>query len=161
MAKTPRLVLVLLISGCASVESLVPQNGPTMAEIYNSHLDDSGGSNAGEEPLRQARLAAARRDATDVEPDLRGYSRDVETEIDNLFPTLPNPMLVMHVFPHLAGEERLPVPGYSTSFSLYPRTEFALPGEVAVPTRSARARPTIRIIGGVGAQPSSPSTPSR
>ncbi len=37
----------------------------------------------------------------------------------------------MYVFPHLAGEEKMPVPGYATSFSMYSKTEFALPGEVS------------------------------
>jgi conjugative transfer region lipoprotein (TIGR03751 family) len=38
--------------------------------------------------------------------------------------------LVMYVFPHLAGAERVPVPGYATTFPLYERIEYALPGEV-------------------------------
>ena len=49
------------------------------------------------------------------------------------FPRLPNPSLVMYVFPHLAGAERTPVPGYATTFPLYERVEYALPGEVATP----------------------------
>ena len=36
----------------------------------------------------------------------------------------------MYVFPHLAGTERVPVPGYATTFPLYERIEYALPGEV-------------------------------
>lgn len=42
----------------------------------------------------------------------------------------------MCVFPHLAGEESVPVPGYATAFPMYERTEYALPGEV--PARPER-----------------------
>jgi conjugative transfer region lipoprotein (TIGR03751 family) len=36
----------------------------------------------------------------------------------------------MFVFPHLAGEAGVPVPGYATTFPMYERAEYALPGEV-------------------------------
>jgi conjugative transfer region lipoprotein (TIGR03751 family) len=41
----------------------------------------------------------------------------------------PNPDLVMYVFPHLAGTDPVPVPGYSTVFPLYQRVQYAMPGE--------------------------------
>ena len=73
----------------------------------------------------------------DGDGSLHGYSREVYNELDTTFPRLPNPTLVMYVFPHLAGDEALPVPGYVTTFPLYERVEYALPGEVPtqVPTR--------------------------
>ncbi len=61
---------------------------------------------------------------------LQGYTRDAFNEIDVLFPRLPNPTLVMYVFPHLAGESHAPVPGYATAFPMYEQVEYALPGEV-------------------------------
>jgi conjugative transfer region lipoprotein (TIGR03751 family) len=67
------------------------------------------------------------------EEDLHGYTREAFNELDVSFPRLPNPSLVMYVFPHLAGAERTPVPGYATTFPLYDRVEYALPGEVATP----------------------------
>jgi len=63
--------------------------------------------------------------------DLVGYTRDASNELDNTFRLLPNPVLVMYVFPHLSGVEGTPVPGYTTKFSMYDKPEFALPGEVA------------------------------
>ncbi|MDD2052773.1 TIGR03751 family conjugal transfer lipoprotein [Pseudomonas putida] len=59
----------------------------------------------------------------------RAYSRTAANEIHNLFPRLPNPDLVMYVFPHLAGTEPVPVPGYSTVFPFYSQTHYAMPGE--------------------------------
>jgi conjugative transfer region lipoprotein (TIGR03751 family) len=67
------------------------------------------------------------------EGDLAGYSREAFNELDVTFPRLPNPSLVMYVFPHLAGPERTPVPGYATTFPMYERIEYALPGEVGTP----------------------------
>lgn len=63
--------------------------------------------------------------------DLVGYTREASNELDNTFRLLPNPVLVMYIFPHLSGAEGTPVPGYTTKFSMYDKPEFALPGEVA------------------------------
>lgn len=46
-----------------------------------------------------------------------------------LFRRLPNPDLEMYIFPHLAGSEGVPVPGYTTVFPFYNRVQYALPGE--------------------------------
>ncbi|MCH8945078.1 MAG: TIGR03751 family conjugal transfer lipoprotein, partial [Proteobacteria bacterium] len=76
---------------------------------------------------------------TDV-ADLAGYLRDAFNELEAHFPRLPNPTLVMYVFPHLVGEERVPVPGYATTFPMYRQVEYALPGEVPrkeIPSRVA------------------------
>lgn len=56
------------------------------------------------------------------------YSRTQENEIQQTFPRLPNPDMVMYVFPHLAGGNT-PVPGYSTVFPFYSQVQYALPGE--------------------------------
>jgi conjugative transfer region lipoprotein (TIGR03751 family) len=90
---------------------------------------------------RAARVArAARRPAglrrplteTDVLGTPRieaAYTRTAHNEIERQFHRLPNPDLVMYVFPHLAGTDPVPVPGYSTVFPLYQRVQYALPGE--------------------------------
>ncbi|KPB13112.1 Conjugal transfer protein [Pseudomonas syringae pv. syringae] len=57
------------------------------------------------------------------------YTRTAANEIHNLFPRLPNPDLVLYVYPHLSGTEQAPVPGYSTVFPFYRRVQYALPGE--------------------------------
>jgi conjugative transfer region lipoprotein (TIGR03751 family) len=60
--------------------------------------------------------------------NLEAYTRTAVSELNVLFPLLPNPTLVMYVYPHLA-EARAGVPGYVTQFRLYERDEYALPGE--------------------------------
>ncbi|MYI90026.1 MAG: TIGR03751 family conjugal transfer lipoprotein [Gammaproteobacteria bacterium] len=63
--------------------------------------------------------------------DLKGYTRDVNNELSLHFPRLPNPTIVLYVFPHLSLEGT-PVPGYSTTFPMYETIEYALPWEILV-----------------------------
>lgn len=95
-----------------------------MLEIYEDHM---GG--AGNRALLEARFAL-RRPLTDDEIDPESYARTARNELEVLFVRLPNPDLVMYVFPHLATEEEVPVPGYSTVFPMYERVIYALPGEL-------------------------------
>jgi conjugative transfer region lipoprotein (TIGR03751 family) len=116
----------LALGGCASTkESVLPQDGPSMKAIYDAHFEGMGA----DDPLA-VRRELGTRPLGDDDVDLAGYSRTAHTELETIFPRLPNPTLVMYVFPHLAGSERVPVPGYATTFTLYDRVEYALPGEV-------------------------------
>ena len=125
------LGLISLV-GCASTkEAVLPQDGPSMKDIYQGHIQEMNA----QDPL-SIRQELGNRPILTGEAALHGYTRDAANEIDAIFPRLPNPTLVMYVFPHLAGEESVPVPGYATAFPMYERTEYALPGEV--PARSER-----------------------
>lgn len=116
----------LALGGCASTkESVLPQDGPSMKAIYDAHFEGMGA----DDPY-VLRRELGTRPLGDDDVDLAGYSRTAHTELETIFPMLPNPTLVMYVFPHLAGSERVPVPGYATTFTLYERVEYALPGEV-------------------------------
>jgi conjugative transfer region lipoprotein (TIGR03751 family) len=116
----------LTLGGCASTkESVLPQDGPSMKAIYDTHFEGMGA----DDPY-VLRRELGTRPLGDDDVDLAGYSRTAHTELETIFPRLPNPTLVMYVFPHLAGSERVPVPGYATTFTLYERVEYALPGEV-------------------------------
>ena len=116
----------LTLGGCASTkESVLPQDGPSMKAIYDAHFEGIGA----DDPY-VLRRELGTRPLGDDDVDLAGYSRSAHTELETIFPRLPNPTLVMYVFPHLAGSERVPVPGYATTFTLYERVEYALPGEV-------------------------------
>ncbi len=118
----------LVLAGCAStLETVLPQTGPSMKAIYDAHFKEMGASDP-----RVVRAGLKQRPAGNGEGALEGFSRDARNELDTIFPRLPNPTLVMYVFPHLAGDERVPVPGYSTTFPMYERIEYALPGEVPV-----------------------------
>lgn len=124
----------ILLSGCASTkDTVLPQDGPSMKAIYDAHFTGIGA----DDPT-QVKHALGGRPIGNGEADLAGYSRTAQTELDTLFPRLPNPTLVMYIFPHLAGTERTPVPGYATTFTLYERVEYALPGEVPSETPSGQ-----------------------
>ncbi len=114
------------LAGCASTkEAVLPQDGPSMKEIYEGHIQEMNA----QDPL-SIRQELGDRPILSGDSALEGYTRDSANGIDAIFPRLPNPTLVMYVFPHLAGEEAVPVPGYATAFPMYEHTEYALPGEV-------------------------------
>jgi len=119
-------LISLVLAGCTSTkDSVLPQDGPSMKAIYDGHIQ---AMNARDPQVIRRELGNRRLDTG--EAALQGYARDAFNEIDVLFPRLPNPTLVMYVFPHLAGETRAPVPGYATAFPMYLQVEYALPGEV-------------------------------
>jgi len=118
----------LVLLGCASTkDAVLPQDDPTMKTIYEQHIQEMGAR----DPLVM-RQRLGHRSIVDGDGSLHGYTREAYNEIDTTFPRLPNPSLVMYVFPHLAGDEPVPVPGYVTTFPMYERVEYALPGEVPI-----------------------------
>ncbi|WP_445003790.1 TIGR03751 family conjugal transfer lipoprotein [Halomonas mongoliensis] len=126
------LMTTLLLAGCAtSQEELMPVGETTMMEIWQNQA----GHSTGERRLLDVRSELRRPlESSELVSEQLRYSRDASNEIVSQFRRLPNPDLVMYVFPHLAGSEQVPVPGYSTVFPLYQRTQYAMPGESARPT---------------------------
>ncbi|MBT2989931.1 MAG: TIGR03751 family conjugal transfer lipoprotein [Candidatus Thiodiazotropha sp. (ex Ctena orbiculata)] len=119
-------LISLVLAGCASTkDSVLPQDGPSMKAIYEGHVEEM---NARDPQVVRGELDD--RPILTGDTALHGYTREAFNEIDVLFPRLPNPTLVMYVFPHLAGETGAPVPGYATAFPMYEQVEYALPGEV-------------------------------
>jgi len=127
------IVAAIALGGCAtSSEKLLPRGEHTMLDIWQHETGGGTGSQAGRQ-LLDARQSL-RRPPTDADvqaaPSLNvAYTRTAANEIHRQFHRLPNPDLVMYVFPHLAGTDSVPVPGYSTVFPLYQRVQYALPGE--------------------------------
>lgn len=128
------LLVVALLAGCAtSKEQLLPHGEHTMLDIWDQ---ETGGSSSGGRTARQlldARQQLRRpltRDDQQAAPVANAtYTRTAASEIYRQFHRLPNPDLVMYVFPHLAGSDPVPVPGYTTVFPLYQRVQYAMPGE--------------------------------
>lgn len=123
-----------LLAGCAtSKEELMPHGGRTMQDIWHHEAGEGGSGLQSRRQLLDARQSL-RRPLTDADwqmaPEQQArYTRTAANEIRSQFPRLPNPDLVMYVFPHLAGTDPVPVPGYSTVFPLYQRVQYAMPGE--------------------------------
>lgn len=128
------VVAVMALAGCAtSKEKLLTHDGDTMLDIWNRETGGAAGGGRATRELLDARQTL-RRPLTDADvqaaPGVQSpYTRTAQNEIYRQFHRLPNPDLVMYVFPHLAGTDPVPVPGYSTVFPLYQRVQYALPGE--------------------------------
>lgn len=126
--------LLLSLTACATrKEKLLPHGDSTMLDVWTANTAGGLTSLHPSRVLLDARASLRRPlDETDREAsvvDTKSYTRDAKTEIDRLFVRLPNPDLIMYIFPHLAGDHPVPVPGYSTVFPLYETVQYALPGE--------------------------------
>ena len=129
-------LILISLGGCATSqkELLSVPEGKTMRDVWD---DKTGSAN----PLASTgtSMATVVRRASEGLPSLRDnvhYSRNVTNEINSQFVRLPNPDLVIYVFPHLVGSsdgEQVPVPGYLTLFPLYSVPKYAMPGEVSIP----------------------------
>jgi len=123
------IAAAIALAGCAtSKDKLLPHNDSTMQDIWQ-RVD--GGNQTVTRQLLDARQSLRR---PLVEADVSEtvqipYTRTAANEIYRQFQRLPNPDLIMYVFPHLTGTEAVPVPGYTTVFPLYQRVQYALPGE--------------------------------
>ncbi|MBI2748002.1 MAG: TIGR03751 family conjugal transfer lipoprotein [Burkholderiales bacterium] len=128
---------IAVLGGCAtSKEELLTHGDRTMMDIWQQETGDSAGGGAGQVARRQLLDArqSLRRPLTEADeqaaPDEQmRYTRTARNEIHRQFQRLPNPDLVMYVFPHLTGTDPVPVPGYTTVFPLYQRVQYAMPGE--------------------------------
>ncbi|MEE4891002.1 TIGR03751 family conjugal transfer lipoprotein [Pseudomonas alliivorans] len=124
--------IAALLTGCSTdKEQMLPHGQNTMMDVWNQGTTGSAGS-ASNRQLLDARSELRRPvDVRTTQPlqDGAAYTRTAQNEIYSQFKRLPNPDLVMYVFPHLAGSDPAPVPGYTTVFPLYQRVQYAMPGE--------------------------------
>lgn len=123
------VVMGLVLGGCATnKDEMLPHGDSTMMDVWNQGTGGSASGNGTERKLLDARQQLRRPLVTTAIENSK-YTRTAQNEIYSQFKRLPNPDLVMYVFPHLAGSDPAPVPGYSTVFPLYQRVQYAMPGE--------------------------------
>ena len=130
-------LLLALLGGCATnKEDLLTHGDRSMMDIWQQEAGDGAVGGAGQVARRQLLDArqSLRRPLTDADvqtapAEQMRYTRTARNEVYRQFQRLPNPDLVMYVFPHLAGTDPVPVPGYSTVYPLYQRIQYAMPGE--------------------------------
>jgi hypothetical protein len=85
--------------------NVVPETGPTMENVYDSmETGKAPTSSVVEQPIQL-------------------------TTSDNVFHKTPNPQLIMYVYPHFAGKDGIPIPGYYTAFNGYEKDHYALSKE--------------------------------
>ena len=125
------LLAALLLAGCSTTKDAMLTHGDQTI-MYIWEAGTAGGSQQSRQ-FMDARQSL-RRPVSDADirsaPAIQAnYTRTAANEIHSQFHRLPNPDLMMYVFPHLAGTDPVPVPGYSTVFPLYQRVQYAMPGE--------------------------------
>ncbi len=144
------------LAGCSVIANResplddVTRGSPTVVDLYRSKTGSaagiaSGGDNIIQPKLRKQqdsprqllRTQAGARPVADGDGDTRRYWSALEP-MRQRFARVPNPDLVMVVYPHLARGQ-YPVPGYVTVFPMYEQAQYALPGEVADDLLDGRA----------------------
>lgn len=116
---TITLSIVSLV-GCASKTTvIVPENLPTMKEIYEQQFYEKQG-------LHRDDLA---RELHNGDKDWNKHVKEQMRPLKKAFTFLPNPTLTLFIFPHLT-DAGSPVPGYTTFFKFYERDHVGLPSEV-------------------------------
>lgn len=105
----------------------VTQGSPTVLQIYRGqgHVAGDAAELTAQQQLRSSSTA---RPIAAGDEDTQRYWSALEP-LRQRFARVPNPDLVMVVYPHLA-KGKYPVPGYVTVFPMYEQTHYALPGEV-------------------------------
>ena len=121
MARVVLISLIVFISSCSGLyksDSKILRGTRTIQDVYNEHYNF------------QTSILQTLNGLPDGATHLAGYTRDVYDELSVRFRRLPNPTIIMYIFPHLSVENT-PIPGYSTMFQMYEKVEYALPGELA------------------------------
>lgn len=137
----------LILSGCSAVGSResplkkVTADSPTVLDIYRGKTPIDQASSKETARDRLARTAVVRPIVQGDEQTQRYWS--ALEPLQQRFARVPNPDLVMVVYPHLA-KGKYPVPGYVTVFPMYEQTEYAMPGEIAQELRSSRTAREMR-----------------
>lgn len=133
------IVLLMLIAvsinltACSSLSgNVIPQKGPSMEQIYDSMGEPSvqlkNNNQTDKNHLTEMRQDASNTFTVRALP----LSDNVYANADKSeFHKLPNPELQLYIYPHVAGQDEVPIPGYFTAFDAYERNYYALPYENA------------------------------
>lgn len=137
-------VISLLLSACSvtgpreSPVVEITEGSPTVLDIYRGQANAESSEQA-ESPRNRMRRAVSPRPIAAGDENTQRYWSAVQP-MRQRFARVPNPDLVMVVYPHLA-KGKYPVPGYVTVFPMYEETHYALPGEVAEDLLAGNAPP--------------------
>lgn len=112
--------LVILLTACSSSDrkqTVFGDSLPTIKQVYQQQLSQEVADKI--DNLRAIQ---------DKHGDLQGDSLISYRHLRQQFPRLPNPALLLYVYPHLTPAGT-PVPGYYTVFPFYREQQYALPGD--------------------------------
>ena len=139
--KTLFVVCLMLLMGCSTTHTqIIPDEGLTTAEVYYNHQRTRTSLAGGTGRTGHGRVNQPVDETYYLkypyERDVKLFTASQITDIEQQFPVIPNQQIKGYVFPHLSSRGH-PVPGYTTAFTVYERTHYALPGEVP-PLRFSR-----------------------
>jgi len=96
-----------------------------MEQVYDSMQEDKSDTplnNQETKKLSDIRIEVSKQVPKPSEYNLLKYQQSSVRG----FKKLPNPELSLYVYPHFAGQDQVPVPGYFTGFSVYERDNYEL-----------------------------------
>lgn len=140
-ARAVWLLMPLILAACSAAgpreSPLVgaTEGSPTVTDVYRGQ---QAGQNNRLLP-RESLQSASRARTVDGRDAQQSKYWDPLKPTQQRFARVPNPDLVMVVYPHLA-KGKYPVPGYVTVFPMYETVEYALPGEIEQEDSQARDR---------------------
>jgi conjugative transfer region lipoprotein (TIGR03751 family) len=125
-------LFIVFIAGCTSMSSVMPKQSLTMEKIY----DDTGKTKTMDEnvdentEIKDDNLTHMRKEVSPAPSTATSLSENVPAgRTCQSFHKVSNPMLKLYVYPHLAGNNELPVPGYTTAFNAYEKDHYSLPSD--------------------------------
>ena len=121
---------LLSLTGCSNLlSSRMPSGSISMSKAYNEAIDGTDNTSAATADTLET-VRSELKDSNSNNTNYTAYTRTAYNEINNQFPTLPNPSIVMYIYPHETGSgyNLSPVPGYSTVFPLYQHVYYVMPG---------------------------------
>lgn len=108
------LIMILLLTGCStSKEEILPKGNNTMRDIWQSKVGEIKTEKRQERAIQRGLLGS------DNPPNHlinKSEIQQAKKHIQHHFPRLPNPDMVIYIYPHFVGSEPTPIPSYSTVF---------------------------------------------
>jgi conjugative transfer region lipoprotein (TIGR03751 family) len=134
------LILISIISmnlnACTSMNQVMPKQGPSMENIYDEvgksqTLHDTAASKSNIQRSQNPSDLNVVREIVKTTSPSGDFSENppVKNHWQGFHKEL-NPTLMLYIYPHLAGDEGLPVPGYRTAFTAYERDHYAFSNNV-------------------------------
>jgi conjugative transfer region lipoprotein (TIGR03751 family) len=116
------VILISTLSGCVMYRNVVPKTGATMEQVYDGMQAQNSVAECLTNDCRKHSIALGLPSPVPSSLPKNAVNRE--------FRKLPNPELKMYVYPHFAGNDEVPIPGYFTVFNAYERDHYALPNEM-------------------------------
>lgn len=113
-------LISISLAACSSAGNVVPKQGPTMEQVYDGmeHDEASRAQDKGDD-LKVARQKIAQNIPPTMSLGNTLCRVNSTSKTFESFRQVPNPLLKFYIYPHLASDDELPVPGYVTEFSGY------------------------------------------